>query len=175
MTIICGQDGSGFGSPTTGTDQAFTGGAYCFQSGYTPLFNGTATTAYVYCASGSSATTFQICVYTGASGATGGATLLATSASGTVGSNVLVGVAINAALLTSNTYSLFVSTQTGFINTQWNTGSSASAVSQYNATNFPFATPPGTTVNPRDSNAGHEFTIWLDSQPPNSALLAWVL
>lgn len=161
MSIILGQDGTGFGSPTTGADLSASGGAMCLLAGYTAIYSGTGTTAYLYCGSGSTAAAFKICVYQGAGVAAGGANFIASSNVGTVGSNALVGTPITAPLVAGTVYTLLVTVASGFLNTQFNTGSSAFADSQFNSATFNYTSPPSVLPS-RTSGTGHEFTLWLD-------------
>lgn len=163
MAKILGQDGSVGWTPINATDQTFSAGAFGFSAGYNPLFDGNITSFNLQCGTGSSAGTFQIALYLGASPSTGGATLLAVSSPGTVVASTLVNVAVaSTPVLAANVYTMFISTSSGTINTVINSGSSAFVDSQYNTTHFPFASPPGTTFNPRDAGTGHEPLLWAD-------------
>jgi hypothetical protein len=167
MAKIWGQDGTGWTQVQT-TEQSFSAGAFGFAAGYAALATGFITSFNLWVGTGGSAAHVQIVLYTPGSPSTGGATYVGQS---NVYTNTNPGSLINIPCstpipVTSGTiYAGFISTDTGSINSATNSGSSAFVDSQYNSTHFPYASPPGTTFNPRDSGTGRETLLWGDYTP----------
>lgn len=165
--LILGNDGSGFVTPTVSNEFGGSGGAMCFAAGYVPLFNGVINSLNVYIGSGGPAA-IQVCLYLGPTPSTGGSTFIVSAGGGYTQPGLNTFACTPTTVSVTNTYSLFASCSSSSFSTKYDSTTNAFKNSFYNSTHFPYASPPGTTTNPRDAGTGHEFIIWADGTPASS-------
>lgn len=164
MTLLVGQDGSGWGAPINIAINGGSGFSNWKASGYTSVAAGTVTDAKIYIADWVAASTGRVYVYSAADA------LLATSAEFNSGMGTgLLTAALSLSIAASTSYKLVFRPDTSYPEMRVRDNSSPYETQQYAmAAGYPTG---DATLDAGTSNAYPEFIIWLDGTAGGGATL----
>lgn len=156
MTLLVGQNGSGWTPASANLSQPQAGDTFYYRVFYTAVVSGTMTTAHFqYFDTGATGSNIKVVVYDNSNNLVGTSAAIAKVAGDQTG-------AISGSISAGLTYKLVVVPDTGRVNAVANSGSGSTFVSGATAAHFSYASPPASLPADDYTNQGQEFVVWID-------------